>query len=335
MAAVRTGIGGFLVSYNKTCTVFTEPENVEQKFPEMVDFISEEGEIGIEEPVTFNAIAHKDDILQVYLKDIGRFKLLKRNDERELGRIIKTGIKKDADFAMKKLIQANLRLVVSIAKKYVGHGMLFMDLVQEGSLGLIKAAEKFDYSKGFKFSTYATWWIKQAIVRAIANNSRTIRLPVYMADKIRLVKKTIVELSFSTGKEPTDEELAEKLNMPLKKLKAVKKAMIPSPLSLDIPIAEDLSLEDYIADESYRTPDKTVEKACLCDDVIKCLDTLSAREKQILMSRFGLCGHKIKTLEELGKQFNFSKERIRQIENEILNKIKKRKDVAHLRDYLN
>lgn len=322
------------MSYNKTCSTFVETDDFTVKLPEMLDFISEDCDLD-EEPVTFNAIAHKDDILQIYLKDIGKFRLLKRTDECELGRIIKTGNKEDADFAMKKLIQSNLRLVVSIAKKYVGHGILFMDLVQEGSLGLIKAAEKFDYSKGFKFSTYATWWIKQAIMRAIANNSRTIRIPVYMADKIRLVKKRIIEMTFSNGKEPTDEELAQALKMPLKKLKAVKKAMLPTPLSLDVPIAEDLCLEDYVADESYRAPEKTVEKDCLCDDVIKCLDMLSERERQILMSRFGLCGHRIKTLEELGKQFNFSKERIRQLENAILNKIKNMSDVSHLKDYLN
>lgn len=307
----------------------------ETKMPEIVDLSIEDEDAAIDEPVTFNAIAHKDDILQIYLKDIGKFKLLKRDDEKELGKIIKSGKKKEADFAMKKLIQANLRLVVSIAKKYVGHGILFMDLVQEGSLGLIKAAEKFDYTKGFKFSTYATWWIKQAIVRAIANNSRTIRVPVYMADKIRLLKKTIVEMSFSTGKEPTDEELAEKLNLPLKKIISIKKAMIPTPLSLDVPIAEDLCLEDYIADESYRAPDKTVEKEFLCNDVMKCLELLSEREKSILTARFGLNGQKVKTLEELGQQYGFSKERIRQLEAGIISKIKSSKSAAHLKDYLN
>ena len=247
-----------------------------------------------EEPVTFNAIAHKDDILQFYLKDIGKFKLLKAEEEKELGKIIRNGQKKESDFAMKKLIQANLRLVVSIAKKYVGHGLLFMDLVQEGSLGLIKAAEKFDYSKGFKFSTYATWWIKQAIVRAIANNSRTIRIPVYMADKIRLLKKTIVELTFSRGIEPTDEELAKELNVPIKKIKSIKKAMLPYPLSLDVPIAEDLKLEDYIADKSYKSPDYIIEKNHLKTDLKKCLDFLTEREKGILINRFGLNGNKIK-----------------------------------------
>ncbi len=304
------------------------------KLLDMVEFEERQEDIA-DSPVTFNAIAHKDDILQIYLKDIGKYKLLKRDDEVELGKIIRTGKKKESDYALKKLIQANLRLVVSIAKKYVGHGILFMDLVQEGSLGLIKAAEKYDYSKGFKFSTYATWWIKQAIVRAIANNARTIRIPVYMADKIRLLKKTMVELTFSTGKEPTEEELAVAMNLPLKKIKAIKKAMIPSPLSLDVPIAEDLCLEDYIADDSYKAPELIVEKENMCADVMKCLEILSERERNILISRFGLCGAKIKTLEELGVQYGFSKERIRQLENGIIAKIKSYENVAHLKDYLN
>ncbi len=288
-----------------------------------------------EKIVTFNTISHKNDILQFYLKDIGKFKLLKKNDEFELGKIIKTGKKRDVDYAMKKLIQANLRLVVSIAKKYVGHGLLFMDLVQEGSLGLIKAAEKFDYSKGFKFSTYATWWIKQAIVRAIANNSRIIRVPVYMADKIRQIKKAMIDIAFSTGKEATDEELADLLNLPIKKIKAIKKAMLPSPLSLDVPIAEDLCLEDYIADDAYKSPEKIVEKECLRLDIKHCLNMLNERERNILIGRFGLNGEKVKTLEELGHQYGFSKERIRQLESSILEKIRNNQNILHLKDYLN
>ena len=288
-----------------------------------------------EEPATFNSISHKDDLLQIYLKDIGKYKLLKKKDECELGKIIKDGLKKDANIAMKKLIQANLRLVVSIAKKYVGQGMLFMDLVQEGSLGLIKASEKFDYTKGFKFSTYATWWIKQSIVRAIANNSKTIRVPVYMSDKIRLLKKTIIELTFATGKEPTDDELSAILNLPLKKIRSIKKAIIPTPLSLDIPIAEDLCLEDYIADESYNSPEKVVEKECLYHDLMNSLRFLSEKEFNILKSRFGLDGEKVKTLEELGKLYGFSKERIRQLEAGILQKIRSSENIAHLKDYLN
>jgi len=325
------------VNYNDTQTVFTnydEMNDIQQKFILLAD-MDEDNHDTDENVVTFNAISHKNDILQFYLKDIGKIKLLKRKEELELGKTIKTGQKRDSDFAMKKLIQANLRLVVSIAKKYVGHGMLFMDLVQEGSLGLIKAAEKFDYTKGFKFSTYATWWIKQSIVRAIANNSRTIRVPVYMADKIRQLKKVMIDISFSTGKEATDEELALALNLPEKKIRAIKKAMLPSPLSLDVPIAEDLCLEDYIADEAYKAPEKIVENECLREDVEACLQMLSERERNILIGRFGLNGEKVKTLEELGLEYGFSKERIRQLETTILQKIKNNNKVSHLKDYLN
>ena len=321
-------------SSTQTNFINTEIKDVQETFLYLND-LNEENVENTEDIVTFNAISHKNDILQFYLKDIGKFKLLKRKDEIELGKTIKTGIKKDVDFAMKKLIQANLRLVVSIAKKYVGHGILFMDLVQEGSLGLIKAAEKFDYTKGFKFSTYATWWIKQSIVRAIANNARTIRVPVYMADKIRQLKKAMIDISFSTGKEATDEELAKALNLPEKKIKAIKKAIIPHPLSLDVPIAEDLCLEDYIADEAYNSPETQVEKECLRTDIKNCLSILSERERNILIGRFGLNGEKIKTLEELGEKYGFSKERIRQLETAILQKIKSNKNITHLKDYLN
>ena len=166
-----------------------------------------------EEIKTFSTIANKDEILQMYLKDIGRIKLLNKNSEMALGRTIKEGSRKEAQIAKKKLVQANLRLVVSIAKKYTGQGILFMDLVQEGSLGLIKAAQRFDYTKGFKFSTYATWWIKQTIIRAIANSSRSIRIPVHMSDKIRMLKKAMVKLSVDSGREPTDCELGDYLKM--------------------------------------------------------------------------------------------------------------------------
>ena len=201
---------------------------------------------------TFNTIANKDEILQMYLKDIGKIKLLNRSNETLIGKTIKEGTKKEAKIARKKLIQANLRLVVSIAKKYTGQGILFMDLVQEGSLGLIKAAERFDYTKGFKFSTYATWWIKQTIIRAIANNSRTIRIPVHMSDKIRTLKKALVKLHVELGREPVDEELADYLKLDVKKIKSIKKAMIKEPVSLDTPVAQDLCLEDYIKDDFKR-----------------------------------------------------------------------------------
>ena len=304
---------------------YDEYESVEPNFEDE----EENGEIK-----TFNTIANKDEILQMYLKDIGKIKLLNRSNETLIGKTIKEGTKKEAKIARKKLIQANLRLVVSIAKKYTGQGILFMDLVQEGSLGLIKAAERFDYTKGFKFSTYATWWIKQTIIRAIANNSRTIRIPVHMSDKIRTLKKALVKLHVELGREPVDEELADYLKLDVKKIKSIKKAMIKEPVSLDTPVAQDLCLEDYIKDDFKRLPDIKTEKEFLNRDIIKALDILSEKERFIIINRFGLCGRNTKTLEELGKILGFSKERIRQIEGEALKKLRKSKDTSELKNYL-
>ena len=270
----------------------------------------------------------------MYLKDIGKIKLLNRTNEATIGKTIKEGGKKEAKIARKKLIQANLRLVVSIAKKYTGKGILFMDLVQEGSLGLIKAAERFDYTKGFKFSTYATWWIKQTIIRAIANNSRTIRIPVHMSDKIRTLKRAIVKLSVDLGHEPDDEALADYLKTDIKKVKQIKKAMIKEPVSLDTPVAQDLCLEDYIKDDMKKLPDIKTEKEFLNKDIIKALDILSEKERFIIINRFGLEARKTKTLEELGKILGFSKERIRQIEGEALKKLRKSPNTAELKHYL-
>ena len=293
-----------------------------------------ENEENGEEIKTFNTIANKDEILQMYLKDIGKIKLLNRTNETMIGKAIKEGTKKEAKIARKKLIQANLRLVVSIAKKYTGQGILFMDLVQEGSLGLIKAAERFDYTKGFKFSTYATWWIKQTIIRAIANNSRTIRIPVHMSDKIRALKRAIVKLSVDLGREPDDNELADYLKMDIKKVQTAKKAMIKEPVSLDTPVAQDLCLEDSIKDDIGKMPDIKTEKEFLYKDILKALDILSEKERFILINRFGISGRKTKTLEELGKILGFSKERIRQIEGEALKKLRKAKETAELKNYL-
>ena len=287
-----------------------------------------------EEVTSFNSVVFKDDVLQMYLKDIGKIKLLKRTEEWELGKKILEGDEAQALIAKKKLIQSNLRLVVSIAKKYTGQGVLFMDLVQEGSLGLIKAANKFDYSKGFKFSTYATWWIRQTIVRAIANNSKVIRIPVHMIDKIRLVKKAVFELNYNLGHEPSEEEIAKHTKLPLKQVQMALNTIKLEPVSLDTPVAENLSLEDYIADDNYTSPEENTQNILLKKYIENFLNKLSEREKQIIVGRFGVDGSKPRTLEELGKTLGFSKERIRQIESSALKKLRNSEDIHLLKDYL-
>lgn len=298
------------------------------------NFVDLEDKEQDEEITSFNNIVFKDDILQMYLKDIGKTKLLKRNEEFELGKIILEGNSQKALLAKKKLIQSNLRLVVSIAKKYVGQGVLFMDLVQEGSLGLIKAANRFDYSKGFKFSTYATWWIRQTIVRAIANNSKVIRIPVHMIDKIRLVKKAMFTLNYELGREATVEEIAKSTNLPVKQIDIVLKTIKLEPMSLDMPIAENLSLEDYIPDENYLSPENNTQNILLKRHINEILKGLSPKERKIIINRFGIDGEKPKTLEELGREMGFSKERIRQIESIALKKLRSRENIKHLKDYL-
>lgn len=291
-------------------------------------------EIKNTEPKTFNSISKEDDLLQNYLKDVGKIKLLSFNEEQYLGKVIKENKKEKSLYAKKKLIQSNLRLVVSIAKRYIGQGVLFMDLVQEGSLGLIKATEKYDYSRALKFSTYATWWIKQSIIRAISNHSKTIRIPVHMNDKIRKYKRAYVDLSLKKGHEPTEKEIAEVLKINPKRIQTIKKSMIKEPISLDTPVTEDLSIQDYISDNSYNSPDTESIKHGLRNDIGKILKNLDSREKTILIHRFGLNGERVKTLEELGQILGFSKERIRQIENEALEKLRKDKELSSFKDYL-
>lgn len=286
-----------------------------------------------DEPKTFNSIVKEDDILQMYLKDIGKIKLLKAHDEQVLGKDIKSGEKHKAEMAKRKLIQANLRLVVSIAKKYAGQGVLFMDLVQDGSLGLIKAAEKFDYSKNCKFSTYATWWIKQSIMRAISNNSRTIRIPIHMADKIRKYKRVYSELNFELGREPKESEIAEKMGLTLKNIATIKRAILKEPISLETPVTEDLCIGDYIEDTSYNAPDKSANLKTMEKQVAQLLDTLPEREQKIINCRFGICGEKAHTLEELGQKMGYSKERIRQLEAVAINRIRE-KNIIQFKDYI-
>lgn len=315
-------------------------KNLQKKYSKLndeeeIDLCEHQEEVlPLETCKTFNSISNDDDILQMYLKDVGKVKLISFQEEKRLGKIIQEGPFNQAKTARRKLIQANLRLVVSIAKKYIGQGVLFMDLVQEGSLGLIRAAEKYDYSKGFKFSTYATWWIKQTIIRAISNSSRTIRIPVHMADKIRKYKKTVSDLNNSLNREATDKEIAAKLGLTVKKIQGIKRAIIKEPISLDTPVTEDLSVEDYIQDESYNSPEEQTHKKVLNESMEKLLESLDEREKKIITYRFGINGEQIKTLEQLGQLMGFSKERIRQLEDGAIRKLREQENLAHFKAFI-
>lgn len=280
---------------------------------------------------TFNSIADEDDILQIYLKEIARVKLLKSQEEKVLGRQIR---EEKSEIAKRKLVQANLRLVVSIAKRYAGQGVLFMDLVQEGSIGLIRAAEKFDYRKNFKFSTYATWWIKQSIIRAIANHSRSIRIPVHMADKIRKYKHAYSLLSCKFKREPTESELATYMNLPLAKLRKIKQSIILEPISLETSVTDDLCIGDYLVDKSLNTPEEQTKYLLMKKNMPKLFQILTDREKRVILSRFGMDSEKPKTLAELGLAMGYSKERIRQIEEGAILKMRNNAKTRHMRDFI-
>ncbi len=280
---------------------------------------------------TFNSIADEDDILQIYLKEIARVKLLKSQEEKVLGRQIR---EEKSEIAKRKLVQANLRLVVSIAKRYAGQGVLFMDLVQEGSIGLIRAAEKFDYRKNFKFSTYATWWIKQSIIRAIANHSRSIRIPVHMADKIRKYKHAYSLLSCNFKREPTESELVTYMNLPLAKLRKIKQSIILEPISLETSVTDDLCIGDYLVDKSLNTPEEQTKNLLMKKNMPKLFQILTDREKRVILSRFGMDSEKPKTLAELGLAMGYSKERIRQIEEGAILKMRNNAKTQHMRDFI-
>ena len=272
-----------------------------------------------------------DDPVKVYLKEIGRVPLLSAEEEVELAIRMSEG-----DVAAKKrLSEANLRLVVSIAKRYVGRGMQFLDLIQEGNLGLIKAVEKFDHTKGFKFSTYATWWIRQAITRAIADQARTIRIPVHMVETINKMKKVNSQLLHENGHEPTNEQIAEKLEMPVEKVREIMR-VAQEPVSLETPIGEeeDSHLGDFIPDEDAPAPSDVASHTMLKEQLAEVLSTLTPREEKVLRLRFGLEDGRSRTLEEVGKEFNVTRERIRQIEAKALRKLRHPSRSKKLKDFL-
>ena len=272
-----------------------------------------------------------DDPVKMYLKEIGKVPLLSAEEEIELAKRMEAG----DEAAKKKLAEANLRLVVSIAKRYVGRGMLFLDLIQEGNLGLIKAVEKFDYRKGYKFSTYATWWIRQAITRAIADQARTIRIPVHMVETINKLIRVSRQLLQELGREPLPEEIAEEMDIPVERVREILK-ISQEPVSLETPIGEeeDSHLGDFIQDENVPVPAEAAAFTLLKEQLVEVLGTLTEREQKVLRLRFGLDDGRARTLEEVGKEFNVTRERIRQIEAKALRKLRHPSRSRKLRDYL-
>lgn len=283
-----------------------------------IDLSVPEG-IGIEDPV------------RMYLKEIGKVPLLNSDEEIELAQRMETGDRE----AKKRLAEANLRLVVSIAKRYVGRGMQFLDLIQEGNLGLIKAVEKFDYRKGYKFSTYATWWIRQAITRAIADQARTIRIPVHMVETINKLIRVQRQLLQELGREPFPEEIAKEMNMPVERVREIQK-ISQEPVSLETPIGEeeDSHLGDFIQDDNVPVPAEAAAFTLLKEQLMEVLGTLTDREQKVLRLRFGLDDGRARTLEEVGKEFNVTRERIRQIEAKALRKLRHPSRSRKLKDYL-
>lgn len=290
-----------------------------------IQLVEEELDLSLPEGISI------DDPVRMYLKEIGKVPLLSADEEIELAKRMEKGESE----AKRRLAEANLRLVVSIAKRYVGRGMLFLDLIQEGNLGLIKAVEKFDYRKGYKFSTYATWWIRQAITRAIADQARTIRIPVHMVETINKLIRVSRQLLQELGREPLPEEIAKEMNMSVDKVREIMK-ISQEPVSLETPIGEeeDSHLGDFIPDDDAPAPAEAAAFTLLKEQLIDVLDTLTPREEKVLRLRFGLDDGRARTLEEVGKEFNVTRERIRQIEAKALRKLRHPSRSKKLKDYL-
>ncbi len=299
---------------------------------EIDDIISDEEEVDMENiDLSVPEGVSIEDPVRMYLKEIGKVPLLSAEREIELAKRMEEG---DED-ARKELAEANLRLVVSIAKRYVGRGMLFLDLIQEGNLGLIKAVEKFDYHKGYKFSTYATWWIRQAITRAIADQARTIRIPVHMVETINKLIRVSRQLLQELGREPLPEEIAKELDMPVERVREILK-ISQEPVSLETPIGEeeDSHLGDFIQDDNVPVPAEAAAQTLLKEQLDEVLDTLTEREQKVLRLRFGMNDGRARTLEEVGREFDVTRERIRQIEAKALRKLRHPSRSRKLRDYL-
>ncbi len=304
-----------------------EPDDI------MLDMENDDVDVDVEhiEDLTVPDGISIEDPVRMYLKEIGKVPLLSAEEEIELAQRMEEG----DEAAKKKLAEANLRLVVSIAKRYVGRGMLFLDLIQEGNLGLIKAVEKFDYRKGYKFSTYATWWIRQAITRAIADQARTIRIPVHMVETINKLIRVSRQLLQELGREPHPEEIAEEMDIPVERVREILK-ISQEPVSLETPIGEeeDSHLGDFIQDENVPVPAEAAAFTLLKEQLVEVLGTLTEREQKVLRLRFGLDDGRARTLEEVGKEFKVTRERIRQIEAKALRKLRHPSRSRKLRDYL-
>ena len=304
------------------------PDEVDVDLDDII--ISEEDDVDMENiDLSVPEGVSIEDPVRMYLKEIGKVPLLSAEREIELAQRMEEGDEE----AKKELAEANLRLVVSIAKRYVGRGMLFLDLIQEGNLGLIKAVEKFDYHKGYKFSTYATWWIRQAITRAIADQARTIRIPVHMVETINKLIRVSRQLLQELGREPLPEEIAKEMDMPVERVREILK-ISQEPVSLETPIGEDSHLGDFIQDDNVPVPAEAAAQTLLKEQLDEVLDTLTEREQKVLRLRFGMNDGRARTLEEVGREFDVTRERIRQIEAKALRKLRHPSRSRKLRDYL-